>query len=329
MSILITGGGSLLMRETARILVGRGEEVVSLQRRKVEGLDGVRQVLGDVRSRESVIEALQGCDAVVHGAARVGVSGTWADFWGVNVEGTRSVGEAAKNTGIERMVHVSTPSVAHVGEPLVGAGAGGARTGRAGAFYAESKAHGETLALGLNDAGFGVVAVRPHLVWGPGDPQLVGRIVSRARAGRLLLVGEGAALVETTYVEDAARSLVAALDSVRPGSVCAGRAYVVAGGEPRTVREMVEAICGAAGVAFEPRNIPYKTAVRAGRMIENVWAAIGRGEPPITEFVAEQLGTAHWFDPRPAREDLSWRPVVGIDEGLRRLAEWYGGGDQA
>jgi nucleoside-diphosphate-sugar epimerase len=321
--VLVTGGGSLLLREAVRRLAARGDTVVCLQRRPVELPVGIEQVLGDVRDRRLVTAALEGCDAVIHGAARVGVTGSWEEFHSVNVEGTDCVLAAALEQGVSRMVHVSTPSVAHVGRALVAAPAEPAATGRRGAFYAESKALAEGAALGADSAVLGVVSVRPHLVWGPGDVQLVGRIVARARAGRLTLVGGGTSLVESTYVEDAASALVAALDAVGPGAVCAGRAYVVAGGEPRTVRELVEGICRAAGVEFAPRNLSFAAATRLGSVVENVWPRFREDEPPITRFVAEQLGTAHWFDPRPALTDLQWAPTVGVDEGLRRLGEWF------
>ena len=169
-----------------------------------------------------------------------------------------------------------------------------------------------------------MVAIRPHLVWGPGDTQLVGRIVERARSGRLALVAGGRALVDTTYIDNAVSALVAAVDSLGPDAACAGRAYVIANGEPRPIRDLVAGICAAAGVDFAPRDVPLVAATRIGSAVERVWPVIrGTDEPPLTRFLAEQLGTAHWFDPRPAAQDLGWTPAVTIDDGLRRLAEWY------
>lgn len=323
MKVLVTGAGSLLLGGVAAALAARGDEVVCLQRRTLVLPDGVRQVQGDVRDADAVRAAVDGCDAVLHGAARVGVLGGWDDFRSVNVDGTANVLTAARAGGARRVVYVSTPSVAHSGHSLVGVGAEPAVTGRKGAFYAESKALAEQLALAANDDHLAVVAIRPHLVWGPGDTQLVGRIVERAAAGRLVMVGDGSALVDTTYIDNAISAHIAALDTVRPGAVCAGRAYVVANGEPRTVRELVEGICTAAGVPFAPRHVPVGLAVRLGAVVEKVWPRLRDGEPPITRFVAEQLGTAHWFDPRPMRDDLGWSPAVTLDEGFARLRDWF------
>jgi 2-alkyl-3-oxoalkanoate reductase len=259
-----------------------------------------------------------------HAAAKVGVVGNWEDYRSINVDGTASVIGAARANGVERVVHVSSPSVAHSGSAIAGLGAEPPTFGRKNAFYAESKAMAERDALGANGRDLAVVAIRPHLVWGPGDTQLVGRIVDRARCGRLALVGGGTALIDTTYITNAAESVVAALDRVRPDAACAGRAYVIANGEPRPIRDLVAGICAAAGAPFTPKNVPLPIARFAGSLVERTWKVTRRStEPPLTRFLAEQLGTAHWFDPRPALIDLGWRPRITIDEGLVDLAAWF------
>ena len=320
MKVLVTGGSSLLAQRTAEQLLARGDSVVLFQRRPT-WLD-TAQVLGDVRDAELVDRAVGECDAVVHLAAKVGVVGSWHDYRSVNVDGTANVVAAARRHSISRFVHVSTPSVAHAGDALVGVGATPAVTGRKRAWYAESKALGEQLVVRSASDALPTVVIRPHLVWGPGDTQLVGRIIERARAGRLALVGDGAALIDTTYIDNAADALVAALDAAVPGAVCIGKPYVIANGEPRPVAELVAGICRAAGVSVAPRHVPRRAAFVAGSVVERLWAVRGAdaAEPPLTRFLAEQLGTAHWFDPRPARDDLGWVPRVSIDDGLARLA---------
>ncbi len=322
MRVLVTGGSSLLARRTAEALLARGDDVLMLQRG--ESAVDAAQVRGDVRNADLVRRAVDGCDAVIHAAAKVGIVGSWDDFRSINVDGTANVIAAARELGLSRMVYVSTPSVAHAGHSLVGALADPPVTGRSDAHYAESKAMAERLALGAASDAFPVVAIRPHLVWGPGDTQLVGRIVERAKAGRLALVGGGTALIDTTYIDNAASALVAALDAAVPGAACVGKAYVIANGEPRPIRELIEGILRAAGVDAQPKVVPLRVALGAGSIVEKLWArAKPDEEPPLTRFLAEQLGTAHWFDPRPARTDLGWRPKVTIDQGLVELASWF------
>ena len=326
MKVLVTGGSSLIGAGVAAALAARGDEVVVQQRSRSAPLDAmqVRQELGDIRDPDVVLAAAAGCDSIVHLAAKVGVVGSWDEYRSVNVDGTNNVIAAARRQGIGRLVHVSSPSVAHGGEPIIGGGADAPVLGRTRAWYPESKAIAEIAALEAADADLAVVAIRPHLVWGPGDTQLVGRIVDRAGSGRLALVGGGQALVDTTYIDNAISALVAALDAVEPGARCSGRAYVVSNGEPRMIRELVAGICRAAGVPFAPRTVPLPVGRALGAAVERTWPLLRRrDEPPLTQFLAEQLGTAHWFDPRPAEDDLGWRPSVSIDEGLARLADWY------
>jgi nucleoside-diphosphate-sugar epimerase len=325
MRVLVTGASSLIGLGVVDRLIKRGDEVVVLQRRTAPGLpDEVEQHLGDIADAAVVSAAARRCDGVIHLAAKVGVIGDRADYVSTNVDGTRHVLDAARLAGVERVVHVSSPSVAHDGSPIIGGGADPAVFAHGAAWYPETKAIAERMALAANGADTAVTVTRPHLVWGPGDTQLVGRIAERAAAGRLALVGGGTALVDTTYVDNATAALVAALDAVRPGARCAGRAYVVSNGEPRPIRELVEGICAAAGVPFEPRDVGLAVARRVGSVIDRVWPRLGReDEPPLTRFLADQLGTAHWFDPRPARDDLDWTPHVSIDDGLRELAEWF------
>ena len=325
MKVLITGGSSLMGVGVTESLLRRGDEVAVFQRSSGASVPaGVEQILGDVRDADAVHRAVAGCEAVIHLAAKVGVVGSLRDYESINVDGTRNVVEAIRRHGVRRFVHVSSPSVAHGGESIVGGGADRAILDHGTAWYPATKAIGEGLALAAASDACGVVAIRPHLVWGPGDTQLVGRIVQRARAGRLALVGGGRALVDTTYVDNAVSSLVAALDAVAPGAPCSGRPYVIANGEPRPIREILEGICAAAKAPFAPRDVPLPAARVLGSIIERVWPLLGRDdEPPLTRFLAEQLGTAHWFDPRPARDDLDWTPHVTIDQGFAALAERF------
>ena len=317
MRVLVTGASGMLGRATAQALLDRGDEVTVLQRRPA-GLPG-REVLGSVSDPSVVARATAGQDAVVHLAAKVDVVGPWAEYAEANITGTRTVVDACRAAGVGRLVLVSSPSVAHAGAALVGVGAGPADPGRARGSYARSKAVAEREALAAASANLGVLAVRPHLVWGPGDTQLVARIVARARSGRLPLIGSGAALIDTTYVDNAAGALVAAVDSA-----ASGEAVVVSNGEPRPVGEVLTRLCGAAGLPGPARRVPYPAAWAVGAVVEGVWTVTGRRDtPPLTRFLAEQLATAHWFDQRRTREVLGWSPSVSLEEGFARLADWY------
>ncbi|WP_222264254.1 NAD-dependent epimerase/dehydratase family protein [Modestobacter marinus] len=317
MRVLVTGASGMLGRVTAQALLARGDEVTVLQRRPA-GLP-CREVLGDVADPGAVRRAVTGQDAILHLAAKVDVVGPWPEYARANVVGTRTVLGACRAAGVPRLVHVSSPSVAHAGAALTGVGAEPADPATARGNYARSKALAERLALAADSASLAVLAVRPHLVWGPGDTQLVQRIVTRARSGRLPVLGTGAALIDTTYVDNAAAALVAAVDSEAHGEP-----LVVSNGQPRPVAEVLARLCAAAGVPGPRRHLPFPVAWAAGAVVEGVWTATGRrSTPPLTRFLAEQLATAHWFDQRRTREALRWRPEVPLEEGFARLAAWY------
>jgi nucleoside-diphosphate-sugar epimerase len=319
MNVLVTGARSLLGAQTVRHLVQRGDTVAVLQRTPsdIAAELGLAEVLGDVTDEAVVARAVAGRDTVIHLAARVGVVGTRSEFFTTNVVGTRVMLAAAREAGVRRFVFVSSPSVAHTGAALAGHGADPADPRRAKGEYSKSKALAEQEVLAADGDGITTVAVRPHLVWGPGDTQLVGRIVERARQGRLALVAGGRPLIDTTYLDNAADALVAAADRADAGH---GRAFIVSNGEPRTVEEMIQRICQAAGQEPPARSVPRAVAWGAGAVAEAVWQ-LGRrdDDPPMTRFLAGQLGTAHWFDLRATREVLQWEPRVTLDEGFERL----------
>jgi nucleoside-diphosphate-sugar epimerase len=325
MRCLVTGGSGLLGRTTIAALAARGHAVVSLQRTQSPELT-CEQVLADACDREAVAAAAAGCDTVIHGAARVGVVGSREEFRRVNVGGTESVVAACREAGVSRLVVVSSPSVGYESVPAVGAGAEAPITVRADrSWYSESKAEAELVALAANAPALAVTAIRPHAIWGPGDTQLIGRIVERARAGRLFVVNGGRGLIDTTYADNAADALVVAAEQLAPSGRLAGRAFVVSNGEPLPVRVLLELICAAAGVPPPARDIPLWLARGMAGAVERVWPRLRPdAEPPATRFLVDQLALAHWFDPRPFRVATGWRPAVSVAEGMRRLAASYG-----
>jgi 2-alkyl-3-oxoalkanoate reductase len=325
MHLLVTGGGGFLGQALCRGLVERGHEVASFNRGHYPELDalGVRQLRGDLADADAVLRACEGADAVLHNAARAGAWGAYDDYFRANVLGTRNVIAACRAQGIDRLVYTSTPSVTHrATRPVEGGTADTVPYGEdLKAPYAATKQIAEREVLAANDAALATVALRPRLIWGPGDNQLLPRLVERARAGRLVLVGDGANLVDTTYIDNAAQAHFDALEHLHTGAACAGRAYFISNGEPRTMRGTVNALLAAAGVPPVTRSIPFAVAYAAGIACEGLWHALPlRGEPPMTRFLAEQLATAHWYDMAPARRDFGYAPRVSFDEGLCRLS---------
>ena len=325
MKILVTGGGGFLGQALCRGLRARGHEVVSFNRGHYAALEaiGVAQVQGDLARRDAVLAAAQGCDAVMHNAAKAGAWGSFDSYYQANVVGTRNVIEACRTHAIGRLVYTSTPSVTHrATNPVEGGTADTVPYGEHfKAPYGTTKTIAEKAVLAANDATLATVALRPRLIWGPGDNQLLPRLVERARAGRLRLIGGGRNRIDTTYIDNAAQAHFDAFEHLAPGAACAGRAYFISNGEPKPMREILNALLAAAGAPPVTKSLPFPAACAIGAVCEAAWTLLPlRGEPPLTRFLAEQLATTHWYDMGPALRDFGYRPQVTIAEGLRRLA---------
>ena len=324
MKILVTGGGGFLGQALCRGLVERGHQVVSFNRGHYPVLRelGVGQVQGDLADANAVLHAAQGVEAIFHNAAKAGAWGSYRSYYEANVVGTQNVLDACRTHGIGKLVYTSTPSVTHrATHPVEGGTAADVPYGENfQAPYAETKAIAEKAVLAANDSRLATVALRPRLIWGPGDQQILPRLVERARQGRLRIVGDGSNRVDTTYIDNAAQAHFDAFEHLAVGAVCAGRAYFISNGEPKPMGELLNALLDAAGAPRVDKHLSFKAAYRIGAACEMLWKALPlKGEPPMTRFLAEQLSTAHWYDMAPATRDFGYQPQVSFHEGLTRL----------
>ncbi|GLZ52948.1 NAD-dependent epimerase/dehydratase family protein [Actinomycetospora sp. NBRC 106378] len=325
MRALVTGGGGFLGGAVVDALLARGDDVTSVARGDYPALRarGVATIRGDLADPAVARSAVEDVDVVFHVAARAGISGSAALFRRSNVDATRCLLDACRTAGVGRFVFTSTPSVVHGGDDIRGGDESLPYATHFDSPYPETKAEAERLVLAANSPSLAIVALRPHLVWGPGDTQLVPRILERARSGRLRLVGDGSAVIDTTYVDDAAQAHLDAADRLAPGAPCAGRPYFITSGDPRPVRDLVNGIVTAGGLEPISATVPLPVAVAAGAVVETVWKGLERfasvGDPPMTRFLARQLATDHWFDISAAKRDLGYAPQVPLDEGFARL----------
>lgn len=328
MRILVTGGGGFLGQALCRGLVERGHQVLSFNRGQYPALAalGVGQIQGDLADANAVSHAVAGVDAVFHNAAKAGAWGSYDSYFQANVVGTRNVIAACQQHGVGRLVYTSTPSVTHrATHPVEGLGADEVPYGEDfQAPYAATKTIAEQEVLAANSPALATVALRPRLIWGPGDAQLVPRLADRARQGRLRIVGDGQNKVDTTYIDNAAQAHFDAFEHLAPGAACAGKAYFISNGQPLEMEVLLNKLLAAAGAPAVHKRISFKTAYRIGAICEKAWPWLRLpGEPPLTRFLAEQLCTPHWYSMAPAQRDFGYVPRVSIEEGLRRLAASY------
>lgn len=326
MKILVTGGGGFLGGAIVRFLRQRGNHVRSFTRSVYPWLSelNVEEVLGDLVDPEAVSRAVAGCDVVIHTAAKAGIWGRYADFVTTNITGTENVIAACKAHGVRRLVYTSTPSVVHGGGDLEGANESVPYPKTYEAYYPESKAIAERKVLAANGPELATVALRPHLIWGPGDPHLIPRVLEHARAGKLRRIGSKPVMVDVTFVDNAAEAHLFAVDRLAPGSPAAGKAYFISNGEPVELWNFIDRILAEGGIPPVTKTVSKWKAHLAGSVFERVYRLFRlAGEPPMTRFIASQMSTSHWYDISAAKRDLGYVPRVSIEEGLKRLGESF------
>jgi nucleoside-diphosphate-sugar epimerase len=325
-TLLVTGGRGFVGGAIVRALSNDGHAVRSLGRSDAPELRalGVETFQGDVADPTVVRRAMEGCDGVFHVAAKVGGWGRYEEFFRVNVQGTRNIIASCKQLGVSQLIYTSTPSVVHAGTDLEGVDESVPYAEHFEAHYPATKALAERAVLRANGDGLATVALRPHLVWGPGDNHMLPRVVARARAGRIRLLSGPAKRVDTLYIDNAVDAHLGAFDELRGAARCAGKAYFIAQGEPIESGALINTMLATVGVAPVERRVPPQVAYAAGWLAEKVYGALGRDdEPPITRFAASQLATSHYFDIGAAKRDFGYEPRISFDEGLERLRAAY------
>jgi len=222
---------------------------------------------------------------------------------------------------VGRLIYTSSPSVAHGEGDAEGIDESHPHPTSFDAHYPRTKAEAEKRVLAANGQSLATVALRPHLMWGPGDTQLLPRAVALAAAGQLRLPGGPPKSVDCTFIDNAVDAHVLALDALSAHAACAGRAYFISQGEPMPQAELITRVLAAVGVHGPFRTVPPAIIRMAGAAAETWYTLRGiyDHEPPITRFVARQLTSAHWFNISAARRDLGYVPRVSFAEGLLQL----------
>lgn len=319
--VLVTGGGGFLGRAVTRRLLEHGHRVAIFNRSDHPDLarQGVECLRGDLTDRDAVAAAIRGRDAVIHVGAKAGPGLVRADFAGPNIDGTRYVIEACRAGNVGILVYTSSPSVVHSGGDIEGGDESLPYADHFSAPYPETKAIAERMVLAANDSKLRTVALRPHLIWGPGDNHLLPRLIARNRSGRLRLPAPDKR-IDTVYIDNAAEAHRLALDDLAGPGRSARKAYFISNGEPRPVGEIIASLLHAVGEPPRIGRISPGLAMAAATVVEGVWRALRlRADPPLSRFMVDQLATAHWFDLAAAARDLGYRAQIDIDEGLRRL----------
>ena len=323
MRALVTGGGGFLGGGIARSLHKQNYDVSVLGRHHYSHLPkGIKSFQGDIRDFDFLCKVFANVDTVFHTAAFPLIWGREEDFYSINIDGTRNVIKACLICGVQKMVFTSSPSVIYGGTCLEGVDETAPYPDNYMCEYARTKAIAEKLVLDANGSDLATVSIRPHLIWGPGDPHLVPRILAKADSGRLIRVGQGDNKVDIIYIDNAVSAHLKACDALGVGKPLAGNVYFVSDGEPVNLWNWIDELLTKTGRSPISRSISYGTASKLGHLFEGIYSFFGiKTEPPMTRFMASQLATSHYFDINRARNDFGYKPVVTPEDGLNRLIQ--------
>lgn len=326
--VLVTGASGFLGGHLVRRLLEQGCSVKGLCRRLQPQLEalGVDMLYIDLADSKAVRKACQGVDTVFHTAAKVGIWGKYPNFHDVNVVGTQSVINGCRDFEVKKLVYTSTPSVVFNNEPISGDDESLPYGESIPCHYPATKVIAEKAVLAAHGEPPGnlkTVALRPHLIWGPGDPNLIPRVLERGRKGKLRIVGDGENRVDLSYIDnvvDAHLCAEAALDNAEnnPG----GKAYFITNDEPVSLWEWINELLEIHRIPKATKRVSLSKASSLGFAMEFIWRLFQiRGEPPMTRFVASELAKDHWFNIAAAKRDLGYYPRVSMSEGMNRLLQ--------
>lgn len=323
--ILVTGGGGFVGKAVVKQLLDRGLQVTVIGRNRYPDVEkmGATVIPGDICNRDFMFTVCKGHDTVFHVAAKAGVWGSWDDYYTINVQGTENVVDACRRNLVKKLVYTSTPSVVFRNHDLAGVDE---TTPYADTFlchYAQTKVMAEKKVLAANCDSLHTTAIRPHLVWGPGDTNLIPRLVERGKKQQLKIVGDGKNRVDISYIDNVADAHLQAADNLEISKTAAGQAYFISQGESVNLWDWINDLFSRLNIAPVTKRISFKKAYFAGMVLEKIYLLLNRRqEPPMTRFVAEQLAKSHWFSIDKARTDLGYNPAVSTEEGMNRMVDW-------
>ncbi len=323
--VLVTGGGGFIGLALVRELRRLGREVRTFGRNRYPAAEAVGAlcVQGDLRDAVAVSQAAEGCDTVFHVAAQAGIWGPLAEYHGINVLGTRNVLAACQEQQVPVLVYTSTPSVVFDGHDLEGADESLPYSSKPLCHYAATKIIAEQEVLRASNEQLRTAAIRPHLVWGPGDTNLIPRLLARGRERSLRIVGDGTNRVDISYIDNVVHAHLLAEKNLHQSRTAAGKAFFIGQQEPVQLWPWINDLFARMDVPPVSKQISLSKAKAVGWLLEKVYATLKiEREPKMTRFLAEQLAMSHWFSRKQAEKLLGYTEQVATEEGLERLVHW-------
>ena len=326
MKLFVTGGGGFLGLAIVRQLCAKGHHVVTFSRGNYPALDqlGVTHFRGDLSEYAVLKQAMLGCEAVFHIAAKTGFWGKYEEYYLTNVTGTENVLEACRELGVRNLVFTSSPSVIYYGKDSEGHNESLPYRKKYNAYYPKTKAIAEKLVMAANNASLKTVSLRPHLIWGPEDPHFLPRLFEKSKADKLRIIGSSPNQVDCIYIDNAAKAHLQAFAQLLldPARV-EGKTYFISQGVPIPIAELMNQLLATGEIPPVTKHLSPVIARFIGWFLETTYRIFGIStEPAITLFLAQQLSTSHWYNISAARQDFGYEVDVSLEEGMKRLRAW-------
>ncbi|MEZ5505043.1 MAG: NAD-dependent epimerase/dehydratase family protein [Gammaproteobacteria bacterium] len=321
--ILVTGGCGFIGRNLVNGFADQGHEVTVLDFGGKPFRDDVKFINLNICERQAVIDACAGMDSIIHNASIVHTKHNKEDVvWDVNYGGTINIIEACKAHKIPRLVYISSASAVYEGNDIENGDETLPYSTISQAPYADSKIQAEKDILAFSGTTVTqCCAIRPHVVFGPGDNRFMPAILQKAGEGKLKrAIGNRDKLSDFTYVANLVDAVVMAEAKLVKGSAVCGQAYFITNGEPMAFFDFVEKVLVELGYPRITGKVPYWLAYTVAAIAEGLDTLRGgtlNAENGLTRFSVRYMVTHHYYSIKKAERDFGWTPKINLTDGIR------------
>lgn len=321
-TVLVTGATGFLGKYVIEELAEHGYQVRAFGRNSKVGRSlensSVSFFKGDLTKADDVLEACKGMDLVVHAGALSTIWGAWEDFYQANVLGTKYVLEACRQTGTQRLVYVSSPSIYATPKDQLAIKESDAPEENNLNNYIRSKLASEKLFKDYPDVPS--IILRPRGLFGIGDTSILPRVINLSQKIGIPLIGDGRQLMDMTCVENVALAIRLAIEAPE----AKGEVYNITNGEPRAFRDLLEESLTGLDYPIKYRKIPASLLSGIASSIEFIYKTLNlKGEPPLTRYSYYLLRYSQTLDISKAERELGYHPKISISEGIEQYVQDY------
>lgn len=327
MKILVSGGTGFVGTAVTESLLALGHEVHTIGRSTPSFCDKTKNRYHhtfDLTKDDLPKSLMSGTEIFFHIAAKAGVWGSYSQFFSANVTATRKILTACQSYHIPKLIYTSTPSVVFSQKPISNGTEALPYVQNEFSPYAKTKSIAEKEVLKAHMPGkLQTIALRPHLVWGKGDPHLLPRVIQRHRAGKLKIIGDGTNKVDLTHIDNVAHAHICAMQAMQKNENLGGKPYFISQDEPVYLWDWLNQLFQLLELPPLSQSLNFKTAFLIGSGLESLWSILNiKNEPPMTRFVACQLAHDHWFSIKSAERDLVYKPVKRMNQAMDETLPW-------